>query len=1238
MNFFNNTKGAVSIFLVIILVPMMTVSALFVDASKVQLGKSVAESAGDLALNTALTNYDTLLKDIYGIFATAQDSGELYEKLEDYYRTAIMSAGLNEANAQSYTDVIMQQLGLSSEENAASDILNMKLVDFSANKLADSDLANPAILKKQIVSFMKYRSPINTGLGFLSSLQSFSSLSEQTDLVDKRQAYYKAEESVMGHLKTAWQYINDYNNLKLDNGYFTTAKSTLNGYESKFKAMNEKTILDLYDTQSYINFSTIISSQANIKVVTPNNSEGVDTTVWNLSGYKNYSQYGSATNEYSKDNLPTEGNIKSLINSFNSYYQTYTTNISKLVGTYDNRSQYYDVQYLAQNLRRGYLKEADKAAKNAYWIYQQLKNARIWLDDYDNQKLEDSTGTIITSDSIKKVVVSGKSIETWIGTVGENKEIDNKFNSMMQAYKPIADHFTSLSSIVKNGGKTSTDAVNTQVSGIASAVNAYVAKLEKASDRLNEAIKELNSAKTSIEAGGALDTAKNSWSNAANNLDNTSMGKQDKAEIQQLGQYLNPTEIGKLITRLQNVKADIDANVGQIKAYLFDGVYIGDINSYGALASVIAATAGDNELKTVPLRRSEIVTKAENWFSWTSGKFNTDWIDDSQHQPVLTTDKVKFYDYLLKHFGGSVNESGETQVKQEKPDEGKNLYENIKTKSGTEAKDEAKVDSGNKVSGNNIKGKEGLPSAGDSGSAAKMDNVNTGDSAASNTSSGLTGLLGSLLGALANLAEDVRDNLYVSDYVLSMFSYDTIENEFKLKKNTETLDIKTLTLIPINSDNNYAYGSEVEYILYGDTNSKNVTYAYTTIYGIRLAFNLIYAFMTAEIRDTAFALATPISAATLGVVPVPLIQAVIIVALACCESGFDIADLKKGEAVPLFKTNTTWRASPSGLIEMAKGLAADVAKKAGTAAIDATSQKLSEFLDMTDEQLNDDIDTYKDQIETHLGTAFDNTIGNAANSAIQKLTNLANDAIEQSYADASFNIKQYITQGLDNWLASESCDSSDLFFLAKKEAVNIIKANYIDQIVEELKKAKESASDTVDDLSSNLNSILSQIRAKITRQVTNASDAIKNYKTDMINEVKNSMSQGAESLKNTLNTKIDGLFGDTSGVATGAKEDRTSVATLFSFRYSDYLRLFLMIGLFTSPDSIIKRTADVIQVNMQIKDDKFSMFKAATYVEINATIYVEPTLTALPLFADAVKDKQTGKRWYEIQYHDIRGY
>ena len=42
IKFFSKTKGVVSVFLVIILVPMMVISSVFVDASIVKLANSVA--------------------------------------------------------------------------------------------------------------------------------------------------------------------------------------------------------------------------------------------------------------------------------------------------------------------------------------------------------------------------------------------------------------------------------------------------------------------------------------------------------------------------------------------------------------------------------------------------------------------------------------------------------------------------------------------------------------------------------------------------------------------------------------------------------------------------------------------------------------------------------------------------------------------------------------------------------------------------------------------------------------------------------------------------------------------------------------------------------------------------------------------------------------------------------------------------------------------------------------------
>ena len=130
LKFIEKRKGAISIFLVIILLPMLTVASIMVDMSRIKLGKAVASSAGDLALNTSLTCYDNVLKEMYGLMASSQDYDELMKNLEDYYAKTIRSSGVSEELTENYVDSIMNKLaGIDSSSDGAS-LLNMELVKF----------------------------------------------------------------------------------------------------------------------------------------------------------------------------------------------------------------------------------------------------------------------------------------------------------------------------------------------------------------------------------------------------------------------------------------------------------------------------------------------------------------------------------------------------------------------------------------------------------------------------------------------------------------------------------------------------------------------------------------------------------------------------------------------------------------------------------------------------------------------------------------------------------------------------------------------------------------------------------------------------------------------------------------------------------------------------------------------------------------------------------------------------
>lgn len=1245
MNRFKKTKGAVSIFLVIILVPMMTVSALFVDASKVSLAKSVSESAGDLTLNTALTDYDTKLKDMYGLFATAQNTDELYASLEDYYRSCITSSGVSNEDADSYVDQIMAQLGLVGDSGDVSDVLNMELVDFSVNKNSDATLSNASVMKKQIVDFMKYRAPINTGLSFLSSIQTFKTLSKQSELVDKRQDYYKEEESVMKTLKSAWEYINKYNSLPLitDKNYFSDMQKNLkdsSGWENDYKfSVNRKTIMDLYDTQNYIDYYCNVQKVNNVE---SKNAAGdnVRVDLWRFTysetgvaaPLQDYTQYyPKRVGGYDKNKLPTADGIKSLMNSFYKKLGTmdaYGAEIKKTSAPVD----VYDLQYLVQTNRKN-LGQYTSSAQSVYTVYQKLKNAMIWVEAYDDDAKKELKDTQITVNS------KSDKLSTQFST------IESKYESAMNEVSGIAKTFSDISQELNKGeDPTNTTKTNDLIKGISDKVSGYVDNMKKAKEYLDKASENLNEAKTSVESGGKLNTAKNNWADAANDaeLKNTSMARQDKAEIQELGTYLNTEEIEKMVTRLNNISKNLQESIDKLKKYKFDGTFIGDIKGYGKAESLIESKVGAAQLKGVKLSTPELKSQADGWFSWESGKLDVSWVNKSGTQVYLhgKTDKLNFYSYLYTHFNtGEV--SAKTETKSENKSDGQNLYDDIKKNSDSKASDDAKnAEKGNITNSKDLSSlvTKGWPSK-DAGNNAKTPSseIKTGDSAAKDTSKSLSSMFKNLGDAAAKMGTDLRDKLYVSDYVLSMFSYDTIEKETE-KKSGKDAEIQTLTLTPMNTTNNYAYGKEVEYIIYGGSNSSNLTKAYGSIYGIRFGFNVIYAFMDSSIRDTAFAIATPISAATLGVIPAPLIQAAIIIGIACCESALDLQDLKNGESVPLFKNSDTWKCSINGLMNEAREGIGNALKDVTDVTIDTGIEELNGLLDMTDDQLTEFIKDGTDKVVNSVSTSYDTLIARHANTAIQKLTTLCNNAIEKYASDPSVDMANKVTTGLDDWLKAEGKGvdkSSDLGYIVKAEAVKLIKENYVQVLLDKMKDVTENAETSISNAANSITEVVEEIRSSITRIITTTSDKVIAYKDKMKDKVKESMKGGAGKLKETLNQQIDGIFGSNSG-----DTDSTGMASLLSFSYSDYLRLFLMIGLYTNEEGVLLRTGDVIQANMRQDAERkdFKLSDSAVYVDLYAKVQVKPTLLALPLFADVEGNPSDNVNWYTVEYKSTKGY
>ncbi len=139
----------------------------------------------------------------------------------------------------------------------------------------------------------------------------------------------------------------------------------------------------------------------------------------------------------------------------------------------------------------------------------------------------------------------------------------------------------------------------------------------------------------------------------------------------------------------------------------------------------------------------------------------------------------------------------------------------------------------------------------------------------------------------------------------------------------------------------------------------------------------------------------------------------------------------------------------------------------------------------------------------------------------------------------------------------------------------------------------------------------------------------------MISSLNKSLNNGAENVKETLNKQIKGIFG-----TSDEESDSTLVASVLSFSYSDYMRLFLVIGLYSNEEAILLRMADAIQANMCINsaNKEYKMANASVYVNIYAEVQVRPTLLAVPLFAETANNPKDEQKWYTIKYNSIKGY
>ena len=159
MKFLENhkLKGAISIFLVIITVTTMLLSAVLIDGSRMSSAKAMTQEAADLAAASALAAYNEKLKDQFGLFAIDDNA-----KLESIYKESLNATLLAYGMAdEEYSDRIwdIMKTTLTGQKSYMGESF-LNLYDFSVDECTVEPkfpLIEKEVLKSQMVEYAKFR-------------------------------------------------------------------------------------------------------------------------------------------------------------------------------------------------------------------------------------------------------------------------------------------------------------------------------------------------------------------------------------------------------------------------------------------------------------------------------------------------------------------------------------------------------------------------------------------------------------------------------------------------------------------------------------------------------------------------------------------------------------------------------------------------------------------------------------------------------------------------------------------------------------------------------------------------------------------------------------------------------------------------------------------------------------------------------------------------------------------------
>lgn len=1161
--------GSVTIFLTILLVPMLIVAGVFVDVGRYQLSKAAVSSAADLTLRSYLANYDTALKEVYGLYAVSQKDEQNRNKIyADYFDDNL---GWNHKEGMDF----LKLYKTTSESGSQT---------FTVNGMEGSSLANPDMLKQQIVEYMKYRAPINAGLSLLDCFSSLRKLKPQSDVLTEKTKVDEASADFAEACKKYWDAIKEYEDAveKCDTKQW---KATFDFYKAQYKkayrilqqAGKLETANETYWKKFYFKSSYDVS-KLNVFDLSKDTSY--------LSAYKQ---------------LTEDKNLRDV------KYEDAETYLTDAVQEYKEHVNSLHLVSLTWS-KNGELTDNDiTVLQNAVSVLQSNNSYKYleYLDDF-------RTICSLYQEMVKMYPDKKSKIQELTKADFRENALNKKFIAMMSAPK------LAYSDLTEKVQKKNDDATvwfkerNNQIADLKKKIDKAVKKGQaviKSSDDVNKANGQFETSIGSYNAKSGEDE----FSANMKQVHLSNKSSFDKKKVEELEKQFNQfQESADKISEALN------------KSYYADKKIVDGITDIFKTQK----SYGKSEADTVRIL--------------------------SFPNEELKKPKGDFYKYLKSTYGnGSKEKDSDKSDKNELINTANSMKDKV---TDTKVTDKQITDTADLPSGlGNAQG----------GSSLSSYNIGT---KFNNFFSGFTGIF-NCLGDLITDPQDgligMRDDLYVINYAMNNFSYYTQEKELKLKaKDSKTKKAdkpQTFSGVPINADTNVMYRGEIEYILYGNNSVQaNVNAAKGNIFVIRMVINTIFALTDSGINSTTSKIAAGLS----FIIPPIITQVILDISLACAESSIDIMRMENGEKIEIFKSKENFICSPGNIksLSVLKDNLKTYTEDKINSTIDDVENALSGAVNRVVDNTMDNVEVETQKFIDDISISMNKKLSEQANSLYESIRVRSLSVIENALMESvdKNTLKSLISTDLDTVATELQHSLSSYDGLSNIEGlsgyIESYKENIKTEILSEIDKlsmnniSKILKEKSVDIINEKIEDLVRTVTAEITSLVNNEIGSLRNSIKSKAGDIIDTKTEGVrESVLEFTDKSYDKLFPKSSGelkLSGDGSSKNSTFKDALKMGYSDYLQVFYFGKLNTDESQIMKRMADIIQINLRNTNKSsaitkfkpssdFKMKNAYTYTELSADLGMKTIFIGTDWFKDKTDKK---KEKFDFLFKSILGY